>query len=567
MAVLIAPPAAAMAAERYAAPGGTVATGACDKDHPCEIHRAVNNAAANDEVIITAADYGSTTSPITGTIASTQPGVNVHGEDGKPRPRIFIDTGMQVPGLSLTGAGSKVRHLEIYGQAVSGSKQSALLLDNSEGTDIVARTVAPEGRACVVLDNSLLTNTLCEATATNAKGIATYVIQPGALNNSVLRNVTAIATATGSIGIEAFAGNNTGEDQHLTVTNAIARGCDITCADVSAQAGPGAMGIATITIDHSNFRFEGWPTPGPDRVVDGPGGGNQRFIAVNFVAAGNYHQAAGSPTIDKGANNVLNGPIDFDGDPRSLGQGTDMGADEFVPPPTAVTGEASALTTSTAVLNGTVNPNAVATTYHFEYGTTESYGSSTSETDAGAANTDAAVAASIAGLAPNTTYHFRIVATNRAATIGGADHTFTTNGFPGAGGSLFSLKLTPTVFAAAARGGSVQATARKRRAPIGTTVTFRLGEAATARFKVQRPRPGRRAGGRCVKPTKRNRRAPKCTRYVPLRGSFSVPGGVGENRFRFTGRLRKRKLPPGRYRLVGNVPGGQRAAKFRIVRG
>jgi hypothetical protein len=77
-----------------------------------------------------------------------------------------------------------------------------------------------------------------------------------------------------------------------------------------------------------------------------------------------------------------------------------------------------------ATLAGTVDPKGVATTFHFEYGTTEAYGSSTAEH--AAAETDEAERAAIHDLAPGTTYHFRIVATNSYGTTYGADRTLAT---------------------------------------------------------------------------------------------------------------------------------------------
>jgi sugar lactone lactonase YvrE len=139
-------------------------------------------------------------------------------------------------------------------------------------------------------------------------------------------------------------------------------------------------------------------------------------------------------------------------------------------------------------------------------------------------------------------------------------------------GFLGSIALADSRFAAATRGGSVQPAGRRRRAPVGTRVAFRLDEAASVRFTVERALPGRRAGGRCVKPTRRNRRARRCTRYVPRRGDFAIPAAEGLTAFRFTGRLRNRRLPPGRYRMVavatdaaGNASAPKRAG-FRVVR-
>ena len=80
-----------------------------------------------------------------------------------------------------------------------------------------------------------------------------------------------------------------------------------------------------------------------------------------------------------------------------------------------------------ALLSGTVNPNGSDTTYHFVYGTSEAYGSSTPSVDVGSGKADVTVApVGIGGLQPETTYHYALVATNIGGTATGVDHTFTT---------------------------------------------------------------------------------------------------------------------------------------------
>jgi hypothetical protein len=110
-------------------------------------------------------------------------------------------------------------------------------------------------------------------------------------------------------------------------------------------------------------------------------------------------------------------------------------------PPAATTGAASAVTATTATLNGTVSPNKETTTYRFEYGPTTAYGS---QTPAGttSGNADKAVSADITGLAPSTTYHFRLVATNASGTATGADAQFTTSA---AGAAPVTIAATPRV--------------------------------------------------------------------------------------------------------------------------
>jgi hypothetical protein len=100
------------------------------------------------------------------------------------------------------------------------------------------------------------------------------------------------------------------------------------------------------------------------------------------------------------------------------------------PAPTVTTQAASALTSSSATLNGTVNPNGQATSYHFDWGTSQSYLSSTSTQSAGSGTGNVAASANLTGLSPGTTYHYRLVATNGSGTTNGSDGSFTTSPAP-----------------------------------------------------------------------------------------------------------------------------------------
>lgn len=96
------------------------------------------------------------------------------------------------------------------------------------------------------------------------------------------------------------------------------------------------------------------------------------------------------------------------------------------PPPQATTDPATGVTQTTGTLNGTVNPARRTATYHFDWGTTTAYGSTTAAQAAGSDSSDHPESAGLTGLRPGTTYHFRIVATNSAGTATGADQVFTT---------------------------------------------------------------------------------------------------------------------------------------------
>jgi hypothetical protein len=186
---------------------------------------------------------------------------------------------------------------------------------------------------------------------------------------------------------------------------------------------------------------------------------------------------------------------------------------------------------------------------------------------------DVTITRQIGGLEPSTGHQFRPFAT--AGTPGprvlGPTGAFTTTaalGPPPAGAStITSLAVSPSVFSAASRGASI---AQRRR--VGTRVSYTLSAPATVTFSAQRAAKGRRVGGRCRRPTRRNRARRSCRRFVALRGSFVHAGAAGANSFRFTGRLRGRKLRLGRHRLqaravdsAGNRSPAARTG-FRIVR-
>jgi len=98
--------------------------------------------------------------------------------------------------------------------------------------------------------------------------------------------------------------------------------------------------------------------------------------------------------------------------------------------PVVVTNAATAITSTSATLNGTVNANTSSTAVTFEYGLTTAYGSTIAGVPATVTgNTVTPVTGALTGLLPNTTYHYRIKGVNANGTSNGNDMTFTTS-FP-----------------------------------------------------------------------------------------------------------------------------------------
>ncbi|HUA70929.1 MAG TPA: hypothetical protein VMA96_07605 [Solirubrobacteraceae bacterium] len=110
----------------------------------------------------------------------------------------------------------------------------------------------------------------------------------------------------------------------------------------------------------------------------------------------------------------------------------------------------SSVGSTTATLSGGVYPNGLDTTYYWQYGTTTSYGAQTGTVDVGAGQAPVVVPGSLGGLAPGTTYHYRLVAQNGDGTAYGYDSTLTTPIAP-------ANAVAPSIGGVAVQGQTLQA--------------------------------------------------------------------------------------------------------------
>jgi hypothetical protein len=96
--------------------------------------------------------------------------------------------------------------------------------------------------------------------------------------------------------------------------------------------------------------------------------------------------------------------------------------------PDVSVGAASAITTTSATVSGTINPAGIAATYQFEWGTDSDYGNVAPATpvDAGDGTVDVPATANLSGLTPGTTYHYRLKGTNPGGSNFSQDGSFTT---------------------------------------------------------------------------------------------------------------------------------------------
>src|SRR5215213_3209584 len=391
---------ASAATPYHASPGGAGTT--CSADAPCAIDQALSSTSPGDEVIVHPGDY-----VVTGNI-DIPPGATFHGVAGAPRPHLLLTQGTVVVRKDAT-----LRHVEIEEPT---SKAALFSLAGKVDQAVVRGT---GGALCTaILQDTTIRNSIVVASGGSGSAACTSGI--GATVTSSYRNVTAIATGSGGAAIEARA--TTMGKANIELVNVIAKGGPGvgTSFDFNTDSSGAEAKITATHTNWANSRTSGTNTAYLD------GGGNQNAPpAFVDAAAGNYHQAPGSVTIGGGIDEPINGAFDLDGDPRTIGK-TDIGADELVLAPAATTAGASAVTDQSATVSGSADPMGAPTTYHFEYGTTAAYGATTPPVGAGSGIGAIPAGATLVGLAPDTTYHFRSAATNAGGVAHGADQTFTT---------------------------------------------------------------------------------------------------------------------------------------------
>jgi hypothetical protein len=90
------------------------------------------------------------------------------------------------------------------------------------------------------------------------------------------------------------------------------------------------------------------------------------------------------------------------------------------------TGGTKAVTSTSATLTGTVNPEGQPASYYFRYGITTSFGAQTPTTSVASKKKNASVEATISSLTPDTIYYYQLVAVNASGTSSGSTQMFTT---------------------------------------------------------------------------------------------------------------------------------------------
>jgi hypothetical protein len=315
---LLAAPADAEAL-RYASPSGGSADSCDTPAEACDVHTAVSGTAGNvptdgEEVIVLPGSYS-----LNVEVPQGAGNMNVHGALDQPRPVIsmsglgrFLWTTGTLSYLDLEAA-TTAEALNMGGVTVG---ERLLIRGTTSGSN---------SPVCQCYSGLLRDSVIIGTGVAPALGVGSN----GGSSSGTYRNVTAYATnpATpamlmGNVGVSG--------NRQITAFNTIALngagGTDVTVD------GPGS----TLTFSHSNYRGTSFAEGGV--IEDVPGDTHQTGLPLFANAAiGDFGEVMGSPTINAGVADPLNGAVDFAGNPRTIGASTDIGAYEFSPPPPAAT--------------------------------------------------------------------------------------------------------------------------------------------------------------------------------------------------------------------------------------
>lgn len=310
--VLAVAPASAFAAKRYASPTRLGNQDCSSPANACDLVSAVSGAGSNDEVIVAgnAGTYGTPAVPIMSEVAplSGAP-IYLHGAAGQPRPVIYLAHG----GNAIDMWGGAISGLEL--EMTGGSLNSAL------PTTLYHMLVRSSSTACY--GDSTIVDSVCAG----SQGAAlTSGCSTPCTDAVPIRNSTIIGSSGAGLDLEAGNGQPGPTTIAAKVTNSIIRGGGVGAPDIYTSTESGQT--VTVRLDHSNYASVDSSHGG---TVTPAGSGSNQTAAPRFVnaSAGNFREAAGSPTIDRGVNSPLNGPTDLDGNPRAMGASADIGAYEF----------------------------------------------------------------------------------------------------------------------------------------------------------------------------------------------------------------------------------------------
>jgi flagellar hook assembly protein FlgD len=207
-------------------------------------------------------------------------------------------------------------------------------------------------------------------------------------------------------------------------------------ADAAAISWSGG-GPDNLSSNNLNWAGGQAPQSGDDVIFDIASSKDCTWDLV-ISPASIHTDASYSGTITMDADITITGNFTIQG--GTIIQNGNIIIEALSPPsaPTATTDSSTNINGIAATLNATVNPNNSEATVYFEWGPDTSYGNSTTPESIGNGTTGVSFSKSLTGFSLNTTYHYRVVATNGFGTSYGYDVSFTTTAGTTVSGTIFT---------------------------------------------------------------------------------------------------------------------------------